>query len=215
MAIVLYSELIPEVLINALSCPDFIAERALRHVALDFFRRTHVYRETLSLDPDGTESISLTAGLPTETRAEEILWVRYNQQRNLVAISEKMLNAKNVNWEDDTGDPYYYFQPSPNTISLAPHPAGAEVGTVTARVVLVPTRTSTGVEQIYMDEHYEALVDGAVAKILSINAEEWANPNLSQLYTQRYENAVLTATNRAERNGTPVVREVRYGGLTD
>ena len=62
-------------------------------------------------------------------------------------------------------------------------------------------------------EIHEHLIDGALARLYTMQGMPWANNALAGFHSAVFQAAILEARGRAENNGGRAVRKIHYGGL--
>ena len=207
-----YESLLPEVLPMVAGCSDTLAENAIRSAAIEFCERTSAYQ--LELEPITTISNIYEYDLepPTGTTVHKILWVTHDGQ-DLEPLTTTLLEQRVPRWRTDNGLPVYFVKPTASLIWLVPIPIAQLVNSTIIRVVLKPTHTSTMSDESIMDEYRDAIVNGALFRLLRIPGKDWSDLQGAQLYSSLFESVVITAERRGRQADEGVARRVVYGGV--
>lgn len=207
-----YETLLPEVLPMVAGCSDALAENAIRSAAIEFCERTSAYQ--LELDAITTISNIYEYDLepPTGTTVHKILWVTHDGQ-DLEPLTTTLLEQRVPRWRTDNGLPVYFVKPTASLIWLVPIPSAKVVNSTIIRAVLKPTHTSTTCDESIMDEYRDAIVNGALFRLLRIPGKDWSDLQGAQLYSILFESVVVTAERRGRQADEGVARRVVYGGV--
>jgi hypothetical protein len=109
-----------------------------------------------------------------------------------------------------------------DTITLATSGGSAAtitVGTVSdgdslrVRMAVRPTRASTNCDTEIMDDYRDAIVNGAVFRLLRVPGQDFTDYTAAGAYGTLYEDQVRETERRARQGDTAVARKVKYGGL--
>lgn len=208
-----YEVLLPEVLTMVPGCPDTLAENTIRSAAIEFCERSLAYR--VDLDPVTTVKNLFEYDLepPTGTTVHEIISIVHNGSQ-LAAGTPKLLDLRMPTWRKDAGEPKYYVKVSPSLFWLAPVPAETKALSTTIRVALKPTYTSDAIDDEVLNDYHSAIVNGALYRLLRMPSREWTDLTGAQVYGSLFEQEVAAAKKRADFGNAPVVRKVKYGGIT-
>lgn len=208
-----FESLLPDVLPSVYGCSDPVAINAIRSAAIDFCVKSKAYQQ--ELDPVTTVANIFEYDLepPRNAAVEKILWVTYDGQK-LEPISTGLLEQRVPDWRDKTqaGIPKYFVQQSNSIFFLAPIPAVTKVESVILRAVLKPTQTATEIADEVVDNHKDAIVNGALFRLLRTPAQDWTDYAAAQMYAALYSEGVREAEDKARSSNTPIARSVKYGG---
>ncbi len=156
-------ELLPRVAEVAAGCPDPTAIRHLRDAAIEFCRRTRIWRSTESwaLTTDDYEIVVVDqeASIYEITRAS--LDDIYLEPKTI-----DWLDREDPSWRDDEGAPKWFTQSMPNTVRVTPHPADG--GTLTLEMILIPSIDTERIPDELVDTYSRTIADGALARILML-----------------------------------------------
>ena len=133
----------------------------------------------------------------------------------LEAATEDQLLEDSPTWADSVGHPRYYTRLTESQISLVPAPSVPE-GTsyeLSLRVSLKPLPDSTGIDSDIYSAYSEIIRAGALVKLFLVPEVTWSNPQLASFYAAKYEEGIISATDRSARGAVKVRRLLHYGGL--
>ena len=232
---VAFRTLYGEVLRYAPEAPGVLVNDVLREAARDFFSRSHAWRETVDLtlvdgqdtyeilntpDPDADPD-PIPANVPAfydsvngYYHVDVVSWheVRYADEplkkRTAAETHRQVPTPTEIFWG--------FENPTKDTIRLIGTPGANEDGeTLTVTISVKPSRQARSIISDEMVDLYkDAIVNGAVARLLLIPRQPWTNPNQASYHMIRFDEAILDADNRAQTQySRHIVRKTRYGGL--
>ena len=205
-----YSSLVKEVLPYVPLCPDLLVERNLRSAAIEFCERSKAY--ILDMDPFTTTSgvYEYDFDIPTGTEVHQILYMTYDGQ-DMDPISPRSLELNYPDWRDKSGNPHVYLQKTPTTFWVVPVPSGPKE--VIASVALKPSRTSNSIDTTVSNQYRDAIIYGALYRLLRIPNREWTEIGSAQEYLYQFNLEIQQAELRARGGDLGVKRTVKYKGL--
>ncbi len=178
---------IPEVLTAATGCPGFVAKRAILNAAIEFAHGTWFIQEdhaTISLVEDQAD-YELTN--PTNHKIVGIVHVLVDDEP-IDGYSAAERSQIEPGWRDSDNkatEPDWYLediQGSTKKIWLYPLPSADKADWIKVRLALVPAKSATTIDDCYADEHFDALVAGAIARLLMIPKKEWTDLMSASVY---------------------------------
>lgn len=214
MAIVAFSELEPEILAVAPACPTPTVTRALRTAARNLAERTNAFQVTLDnvVVPRYSKSISLD--VPTQTVLHKPVSLRLNG-KPIEPGSPALMDESDPDWRDSYDTPYMYWMATDelDAIVLAPYPNSTLTNGIKGQIAVKPSRTATGIDEVWMDRYQDAIVDGALGDLLMVRSAPWYDPQLGAVHKGFFESAMLDAKAYGDGDNMYKRRTVRYGGL--
>jgi hypothetical protein len=208
-----FESLLPDVLPSVYGCSDPVAIAAIRSSAIDFCTKSEVYQQ--ELDPVTTVAKIYEYDLepPKNAVVHKILWL-INDGEKLEPVSTGLLEQRLPDWRDkaNAGIPKYFVQQSQTLFYLAPMPATTKVESVLLRAVLKPTADALLLDDEIINNHKDAIVNGALFRLLRTPAKVWTDYQAAQMYAALYAEGVKEAENKARSSNTPIARSVKYGG---
>ena len=167
------SAFFPRLLPNVLGCPEPLAQQALLDSAIEFCGRSLAVTTTL-------DAVTLTAGetsfavaTPTDTTIAQVLNLWFDGRQIDPHPYSEATDAI-----APTGEPRYFYGQDIDevfNITLMPAPDRTVAGGVIVRAALKPTRAATTVHNILFERYAPAIVDGALAILMSINDQPFSN----------------------------------------
>ncbi len=208
-----YEDLLPELIAMTPGCSDTMIRNAIRSAAIEFCEGAGVYQS--QLDPISTVKgeYEYEFEAPANTRVHKILWVNY-QGTNLEPISTSLLEERLPSWRTTIGStPEYYVKNTSTTLSLVPVPANTVANSTTIRVQLKPTHDSTQCDADVMSDYRDAIVHGALFRLLRMPSKDWTDYTAAGVYGNLFTQGVEAAKLRARHQDEGVARSVKYGGF--
>lgn len=187
-----------------------LAER-LRQATVLFCERSESY--TARIDP-----ITTVAGVsiydldtPPETRVVKLLRLKLEGDA-LTPSSETQLDTDFPDWETKLRTPHWYFYRN-RELTLAPVPPATLPVAVTGLLALKPTMTAQSIDEDFVEENLQALIDGALSLLYGESNRVWTSPSLAAYHKELYELAITDAVSKARQDHTAKHRLMPYGGL--
>lgn len=215
MATTLFSDFLSGILIDVPGCPDIAVEREVRNAAIELCKRSLCWRQQLASIPVlaniggyplvspqlAARVIKIYDAVLTTPSASPLF---APDLRQLQPRTVQWLDAQNPSWRYPQAQltsnyqympPQYYTQDDPSQILLAGVPAMD--GTLTILASLVPLMTSTGIDSWVAEQHYEAIVHGAKARLMAIPQKPWTDFNLAAWHSSEFDKAIGSANAEA------------------
>lgn len=209
MAILAYSALVPDVVVYATGCPTPTIVEALRKSARQFFIESTVYRVWLSPFNLTLDTTTYTIpGLPSETEVTQLLVLKCNG----IDVQERTHDeffALDPEWPTAVGAQPLHFTTlnTKDTFNIIPKPTATVASAFNAQVALIPTLAATGVEQKFLEEWKEGIVDGALSRLLRIKDRPWSDDKEAAIRLQSFVREYTFAKIQASKGN--VRRDVR------
>lgn len=199
MAAALYSTCVPDVKAYAVGAPDATIVDALRKTAIAFFWSSLAYRKWLPAFDLTLSTTTYTPTLPSQTEIAQVTAL-YCQGLPVDEKTHEQFLALDPKWPSLTGTQAQYFTvlDDKSTFNIIPIPQATVVGAFTMQVALCPTLTSTGVEQAWLEEWRDGIIDGALARLLTLPERSWTNLKEADKRHERYH--AQKAAARAQGN---------------
>lgn len=235
-----FSKLLPYVLPQVTTCSNMMAEQNIRRAAIDLCQKSRVWRTTQH--PLPLENSYCEYEFEPDDGADrvQIEWVTY-EGRRLEPTTEQRLFFNDREWVLRRGEPTHYFEMNSGYIRLWPTPNDwlsafmpgmqesrdyqwenrdelypvAERGpcSIVVRISQRPHLEASGMDAQVMEDHYNAIVNGALSYLMYMPGKEWSNPQLAQQYEIAFGEGINKAHNQSIDGNLQPVRIVRYGGL--
>jgi len=107
------------------------------------------------------------------------------------------------------GDPRLFIQKDPRTFSLYPIPGETVPLSITMRISLKPTRTSTTIEDVIFEEYAEVIGHGAVSRLALSPGKPYSNRQLAADKQSLYIAGLNVARDRAQKGFVRASQHVR------
>ena len=205
-----YSSLVKEVLPYVPLCPDSLVEQNIRAAAIEFCERSKAY----ILDLDAFSTIAgvyeYDFDIPTGTEVHQILYMT-EDGNDMDPISPRSLELNYPDWRDRTGNPHVYLQKTPTSFWVVPVPSGTRQ--VIVSVALKPSRTSNNIDTTIANQYRDAIIYGALYRLLRIPSREWTDVGAAREYLAQFNLEIRQAELRARGGDLGVKRTVKYKGI--
>tara|TARA_B100000214_G_scaffold209436_1_gene152019 strand:- start:11618 stop:12292 length:675 start_codon:yes stop_codon:yes gene_type:complete len=205
-----YTSLVKDILPYVPLCPDSLVEQHIRSATIEFCERSKAY--ILDMDPFNT-----TAGvyeydfdIPVATEVHQVLYMTHDGN-DMDPISPRSLELNYPDWRNRTGSPHVYLQKSSSLFWIVPVPSGAKE--VIVSVALKPTRTSNNIDSTVSNQYRDAIIYGALYRLLRMPNREWTDIGAAREYLAQFNNEIVQAELRARGGDLGVKRTVKYKGI--
>lgn len=148
--------------------------------------------------------------IPSGTEVHQILYMT-EDGNDMDPISPRSLELNYPDWRDRTGNPHVYLQKTPTSFWLVPVPSGARQ--VIVSVALKPSRTSNNIDTTISNQYRDAIIYGALYRLLRMPSREWTDVNAAREYLAQFNMEITQAELRARGGDLGVKRTVKYKGI--
>jgi hypothetical protein len=191
-------ELFPRVMEVCPACPEPTAIRHLRDSAIEFCRRTRVWRDYDSF-PISTTGFEVVAA-DYEAQIYEITHASVTDDDSLIwdleAKTMDWLDAERPRWRDEEGTPEYFTQFAPNTVRVVPKPDVES--TLRLQLTLLPSLEAERLPDVLIDTYGQVIADGALMRILALPTD-FAQPDLAGVHAAAFNDALNRWGDRVPR----------------
>lgn len=194
---VAWADYIPSIHIHVAHCPQPVMLDKLREAAKAFCTDSKIWQETLDGVYVSTSERAIEVEHPEGTRVIAPLDCYFGTDPLVATTPHKLAQHYSENWREESGQPKYITMDSPDIIRLCPHPETD--GTLTPRAVLAPTLDSTEGPGWLYEDYRDALVHGALARLMVLPGNPWTNPQLAEYHGERFKFHVGQAFARQSR----------------
>lgn len=188
-----YDLLLPDVP----GCPFVAASFALRQSAIAFCEQSLAWTY---LHPDiaVVNDVDEYAYVPpVGALVHAVTYAEFNDHE--IDAKVKDVDMRIWNWRNQTGSPQYVLG-GPSGIRLVPTPDVE--GTLKLVVALKPDNDATGIDDEIYQEYREAIVHGALAKLMLSPRKPYTNAELAAFHMQQFAAQTAGAGLRVARNYT-------------
>lgn len=181
--------IMPRVMERAPECPEPTALRYLRDAAIEFCRRTRIWRESFvaelfnDSEPvihpyDQAQTYEITSAFYFEPGEDP----ETCKGRKLEAAAVDWLDNECPGWRVECACPRFVTQATPKTVIVTPWAKG----TVRLELVLIPTETATQVPAILVEAYAKEIADGALGTVMAL-PRPWRDPGLAMMYAAGFQ----------------------------
>ena len=193
-----YDDLVSEILSESGACPDSVLERNLRNSAIDFFEHTDLWRTRITLD---VEADTAVVSLPIEQgqSVSKITFCTFDGRELIQTVPHRVFAGGHL--------PTHYFHQT-GGLNLQPVPKAE--GQIHIEYVLKPNRKSTGLPEVFVNDWFEVLQHGALARTLSMAGMPWYDIRRADGYYQQYELGREKARRHGMHENHSRIRHTRF-----
>jgi len=186
MANVAYSAFFPYLIPLVPHVADPVAEHAIRSACIEFCRKSLAWQAPMEPLSTSKGESAYELDVPSGAMLTHIVDLYY-EGRRLEKTSVSEVAAKvGYDWMVQEGTPGAYLRFNPNEITLIPKPDKSVVNVLTGLLAFAPTRGSTTVIDFIFEDYADAIVHGAVARLLMIPNQQWTDPKTGLGYYRQF-----------------------------
>lgn len=202
MEFVSIEELVPDILQETPGCSEFTIIDRIRWAAIEFCKQAGVSVETTNeMDLEEGESI-ITIPNPgaSHVRPWQVLWAK-TIAGPINPKTRHGLNENGINWEGRTGEwPHSYVRLSSTEIQLIPTPEESKLEAMGMHCSYIPARAATRLDAVLVDEYREAIVCGALSRLLNNSKAQWYDPREAQIREIAFRQEISAARPLANKD---------------
>jgi hypothetical protein len=211
MSTVSYENFLPEVMQFVRDVPEIVAVNAIRNATIEFCEKTLFLQQAFDgittvagvnqyeLDPDG------------DYKVVDIMEI-WNGDQFLIPkpIEELTRIYRTSNWQNLTGNPYYFFRPSPSILQLVPTPQITQAGYLKIRAAVAPTRASTTVDSDVYERWLEIIAAGAKARLYATPNQPYYDPKAAMMLTKYFSDMCNDILRRVNKGNVRASGQVEF-----
>jgi hypothetical protein len=203
--------LLPDIIPMVPGCPDMTIISNIRSATIEFCEQSEAYNVLLP-------HIARIAGVseynlrpPKCMTVHKIMQMAYDGV-DIDPTSNLLLDQRMPHWRTQAGIPKYFVKQNGDRVVIAPVSAGTEPMAVLCRAVLKPMHNAHSVETWFMNDYREAIINGALFRLLRIPSKAWQDTRAAGVYGQLFAGGIADAKLRSRQADTRVARKTRYAG---
>lgn len=180
-------------------CPIPTIEHELRRASQTLFKMGKIWRTTTpaqAVVADTVEVVVLPA-TPAEQAIVKIESALYDGKDLPILSADEMDAQYAANWRDAVGAPVVACQERPNVLRLYPIPTDDAATGLVCRVVLQPSKTSTGFPDEFDVNYHDTVVAGAKALLMIYKDKPWTDLEQASIHAGFYASGIDTAAEDA------------------
>ena len=201
-----YESFLPDVLPFVRDAPEFMAVQAIRNACIEFCEETRylqINSDQISLLPNVSE-YDLDAD--TGYRVIDVIEAWAGDQLLIPKSVEELSRIyRSTDWRSNVGNPYYFYRTRMGAVSVVPMPATASSVSkayLKCRVAVVPSRSSTSIDDDIFERFSETIAKGARARLHMINGEPFFNMNAALDCRKAFNDAIADVRIRVNKGLT-------------
>jgi hypothetical protein len=178
-------------------CPIPAANIAIRQSAVAFCEQSLAYKTSHNPIAVVSGTAEYDFQPQDQTVVHAITYAKFNDDELQSRVGE--YGISNPDWRSEEGTPKYIFG---GMTSLTLIPAPDVDGTLTMIVALKPSPDATGIDGNIFNEYREAIVHGALSRLMMSPKKPYSNQTLAQWHGQQFTIMTGQAGMRAARSYT-------------
>ena len=193
----LWSDLYDLIMPDLPGCPFAAVNNALRQSSIVFCAQSLAWK-------DEHPPVAVAAGTaeyafipPVGAAVHAVTHAAFNGKEISPHTGELDIPARD--WRNQTGKPQYVLG-GDTSLRLVPEPDTA--GVLTMIVALKPSASATGIDERLFNEYRDAIIHGALARLMLSPRKPYTNTQLAQYHQQQFLIGTAAAGTRAARSFT-------------
>lgn len=203
----------PWITAEVMGCPDPVMDLAIRSTLIDFAEKSLALQQDLDPITTITNISDYDLEPPRDHLVTKIMKVWFKGQEldaeSPDEIKTPSVYNRNSGYLVNKGDPRFYIQKDPRTISLYPVPDATARQAVTIRVALKPTRAAATFDDIFLEEYAETIAHGALSRIFLSPGKAYTSDKHAMAHNSLYMAGLNVARTRAQNGSVRASRHVK------
>lgn len=195
-------------------CPDVmevVALHAIVNSCIEFCERSTIHRINMTAISSVVDQEEYAITVPSETRLASVVQMSYSGiplvPKNL---EELAVEFPSQNWALVEGQPAFYTQLTPGSVTIVPYPTEVEADVLTGVIALMPTRTATTVYDDLYNRYAEDIAFGARSRLHYTAGQPYYDPVMADQCRTRFVAAITNAKTRANKGQTRAMTRVLF-----
>lgn len=203
----------PWITAEVLGCPEPVMDLAIKSTIIDFAEKSLILQQ--DHDPITTIANIQDYDLepPTDHLVTKVMKVWYKGQEldgeSPDEVKTPSVYNQNSGFLVNRGDPRFYIQKDPRSISLYPIPQETARLALTMRVALKPTRSAQTFDDLFLEDYAETIAHGALTRILLSPGKPYSNEKQAVAHNGLYIAGLNVARTRAQNGHVRAQRHVK------
>jgi hypothetical protein len=190
-----FIDLLPQLLGEVPGCPDITAINALRNATIEFCTEAPGAWAELQEDSQvlASEVHTYEVEAPAGARVLKVLEAWVNGEP-LIPKTQADISRLMPNWQLDRGNlPQYFNSVGGRTqVRVFPTPLNPPANAALLfRVAYAPSINSPRLDDSLANEHFEALMSGAKARLMAMANKAWTSAQLAVYHGEKFQNAIV------------------------
>jgi len=194
------SSFLPFVLPEVPGCPGPLAEQRVLTACIEFCERTQYWRYESDPMPMEAGIDEYEVDIPSGSQLVSIIDpIKFNGAKIYGTTKELLDKNESDDWQDNQGDtPFAYYNKSLGVFRPVPYPETTISDAIKLDLALKPLPDATTVEDFLFTEFFQAIADGALAKLFALPGKAWGDPTMSAHHAGLFDDAMNKAATKAK-----------------
>lgn len=194
-------------------CTNAMALLAIKNTIIDFCEKSLILQQDHDPVTAVADVVDYDFEPPTGYLVLKIMNAWYKGQKldpySPDQVETPSVYNQNSGYLVNRGDPRFYLQKDARTFSLYPIPRETVPLSVTMRIAVKPTRSSTSIDDIIFEEYAEIIGHGAVSRLALSPGKPFSNRQLAADKQSLYIAGLNVARDRAQKGYVRASKHVR------
>ncbi len=193
-----YEDFFPYIQPDIVGAPEPVMAMAVKNACIEFCEKSLVLIRDHDPVTVATGIVDYDLEPPTGYIVVKIMnaWLENNKLTPMTpsVVREAALYNRNFSsYVEAPTTPQYYLQKDERTVTLWGVPGDDYFSGLTMRVALKPTRASTTVDSVILEDHAESIAQGAMFRLMVSPGRPYSNPQMAAAYKTLFQSAINTA----------------------
>lgn len=202
-----YEDFFPNILTEVQGAPEPAVVNAIRNACIEFCEKSLI----LTRDHDPVSVIAGVVDYDLEPPAGYLVvkvqqaWLDTNKITPLApdfVRDAATYNRLFAAYQSAPSTPQHYIQKDERSISVWPVPDRLYQNGLTMRVALKPTRASTSIEDVILEDYAEVIASGALRRLMMSVNKPYSNTEMAAVHKSLFDQGVNVARQRASHGHT-------------
>ena len=192
MSLCSWSDFLDDVMVDLPGCQVPVAVNAIKNAVEWVCKETKfLVQDCAALDVTHGVGAYTFAAPSADVQIIEMAELRYyGYEMPLDPITRAEADAQFPNWRTETGVVYYFMGTGPDTVQLVHIPEADIAGGLMGRAAVMPKRTATGPDSLFLSHFREEIAAGAKARLMLQPKKPYTNPAEAVYFDDLFKKAV-------------------------
>lgn len=203
----------PWITAEVMGCPEPVMDLAISSTIIDFAEKSLILQQ----DHDPITTIANISDYDLEPPKDHLVikimkvWFKGQELdgESPDEIKTPSVYNQNSGYLVNKGDPRFYLQKDPRTVTFYPVPDKTNRQAITMRVALKPTRSAQTFDDLFLEDYAETIAHGALTRILLSPGKTYTNEKQAVAHNSLYLAGLNVARTRAQNGHVRASRHVK------
>lgn len=194
-------------------CTKAMALQEIKNTIIDFCEKSLI----IQVDHDPVTAVASIMDYDFEPPSNRLVvkvmraWYKGTELdgQSIDMVATPSVFNQNSGYIVDSGDPRVFLQKDARSFSIYPIPKETAANSLTLRVALKPTRSSTSIDDFIFEEYAEVIGNGAISRLCLSPGKPYSNPQIAMARNALYISGLDVARDRAQNGYVRASKQVQ------